>query len=54
MVESCPSCGGRVSASLSEAGKLSAVCTGTAGEERACGWTADESSSRVVPMKRTA
>lgn len=54
VVEHCPNCGGRVSTMRLDSGKVSATCMGTAGEEHPCGWATEESSTTIVPVKRTA
>ena len=55
VVGSCPNCGGRVSGLRDErSGKVAAVCMGTVGEERPCGWATEDSSVTIVPIKRTA
>ena len=55
VVGNCPNCGGRVSGLRDEkTGKVSAMCMGTIGEEKSCGWATDDSSVAIVPVKRTA
>lgn len=53
VVESCPGCGGRVSAIRDQSGKLSAMCIGTFGDEIPCGWTTENRVNEVTPMKQT-
>lgn len=54
VVESCPNCGGRVSAVRLESGKLSATCIGVISDEIPCGWTTVDGVATIMPIKRTA